>query len=179
MNRRTANVRAHGFTTLYVLFKGKNIFIILVEIHFIIIFFYIIGDLVDALRDYPEDRALLAKKSQKARKEVAAKQAANTTAVSKMSKNIIIRLNKEPAMVTALLKLIPKSSKVSKLLTQGSLEKDEHEDNDELLVVEKEIVQGRRKSGKSPSRSGSMSRLLKSGSMKRLLNRSPSPTQKK
>ena len=29
-----------------------------------------------------------------------------------MSKNIIIRLNKEPAIVTALLKLMPKSSKV-------------------------------------------------------------------
>ena len=70
------------------------------------------GDLVDALRDYPEDRALLNKKSQKARKEVAAKQAATTTVVSKMSKNIIIRLNKEPAIVTALLKLMPKSSKV-------------------------------------------------------------------
>ena len=47
MNRRTANVRAHGFTTLYVLFKE---------------------DLVDALRDYPEDKALLAKKAQKAAK---------------------------------------------------------------------------------------------------------------
>ena len=32
-------------------------------------------DLVDALRDYPEDRALLARKAQKAAKEVAAKQA--------------------------------------------------------------------------------------------------------
>ena len=80
-------------------------------LHYILKNHYL-GDLVDALRDYPEDRALLNKKSQKARKEVAAKQAATTTVVSKMSKNIIIRLNKEPAIVTALLKLMPKSSKV-------------------------------------------------------------------
>ena len=118
MNRRTANVRAHGFTTLYVLFKGKKYVCILCNLlffynylHYILKNFYL-GDLVDALRDYPEDRALLNKKSQKARKEVAAKQAATTTVVSKMSKNIIIRLNKEPAIVTALLKLMPKSSKV-------------------------------------------------------------------
>lgn len=64
-------------------------------------------------------------------------------------------------------------------MTQGSLEQDEPEDNDELLVVEKEIVEGRRrsKSGKSPSRSGSMKRLLKTYSAS-LLNRSPSPTKK-
>ena len=81
-------------------------------LHYILLQNLYSGDLVDALRDYPEDRALLNKKSQKARKEVAAKQAATTTVVSKMSKNIIIRLNKEPAIVTALLKLMPKSSKV-------------------------------------------------------------------
>ena len=81
-------------------------------LHYILLKNLYLGDLVDALRDYPEDRALLNKKSQKARKEVAAKQAATTTVVSKMSKNIIIRLNKEPAIVTALLKLMPKSSKV-------------------------------------------------------------------
>ena len=81
-------------------------------LHYILLKNLYSGDLVDALRDYPEDRALLNKKSQKARKEVAAKQAATTTVVSKMSKNIIIRLNKEPAIVTALLKLMPKSSKV-------------------------------------------------------------------
>ena len=85
------------FLQLFTLHTKKNLYL---------------GDLVDALRDYPEDRALLNKKSQKARKEVAAKQAATTTVVSKMSKNIIIRLNKEPAIVTALLKLMPKSSKV-------------------------------------------------------------------
>ena len=83
----------------------------IIYLHYILKNLYL-GDLVDALRDYPEDRALLNKKSQKARKEVAAKQAATTTVVSKMSKNIIIRLNKEPAIVTALLKLMPKSSKV-------------------------------------------------------------------
>ena len=116
MNRRTANVRAHGFTTLYVLFKGKKNMYVLCYLLFLLQFYILknlyLGDLVDALRDYPEDRALLNKKSQKARKEVAAKQAATTTVVSKMSKNIIIRLNKEPAIVTALLKLMPKSSKV-------------------------------------------------------------------
>ena len=84
-------------------------------LHYILLKNLYLGDLVDALRDYPEDRALLNKKSQKARKEVAAKQAATTTVVSKMSKNIIIRLNKEPAIVTALLKLMPKSSKVRDL----------------------------------------------------------------
>ena len=36
-------------------------------------------DLVDALRDYPEDRALLARKAQKAAKEVAAKQVKSFT----------------------------------------------------------------------------------------------------
>ena len=85
MNRRTANVRAHGFTTLYVLFKE---------------------DLVDALRDYPEDRALLARKAQKAAKEVAAKQAANAPVVSKMSKDVIVKVNKDPVLVTAVLNRI-------------------------------------------------------------------------
>ena len=55
MNRRTANVRAHGFTMLYVLFKE---------------------DLTAALDDYPEDRKLLARKAAKAAMEVAAKQKA-------------------------------------------------------------------------------------------------------
>ncbi|XP_040564387.1 cyclic nucleotide-gated channel beta-1-like [Lepeophtheirus salmonis] len=53
MNRRTANVRAHGFTTLYTLFKE---------------------DLSECLIDYPEDRMLLAKKTAKAAKEVAHRQ---------------------------------------------------------------------------------------------------------
>ena len=44
MNRRTANVRAHGFTMLYVLFKE---------------------DLIKSLDDYPEDRKLLARKAAK------------------------------------------------------------------------------------------------------------------
>ena len=55
MNRRTANVRAHGFTMLYVLFKE---------------------DLIKSLDDYPEDRKLLARKAAKAAMEVAQKQKA-------------------------------------------------------------------------------------------------------
>ena len=95
--------------------------------------------MIDALRDYPEDKELLGRKSAKARKEVAAKQAANTTATSKMKKDIIIPLEKDPAMVTALLKLVPKTSKVSKLLTEGTLEREyKDEDTEDILVVEKE-----------------------------------------
>lgn len=70
MNRRTASIKvrvwcihlmiispmqAHGFTTLFVLFKW---------------------DLQDAMKDYPEDRHLLSRKAAKAKKEAAAKQAA-------------------------------------------------------------------------------------------------------
>ena len=52
MNRRTANVRAHGYTNLYVLFKE---------------------DLNEALMDYPEDRHLLSRKAAKAALENAKK----------------------------------------------------------------------------------------------------------
>ena len=117
MNRRTANVRAHGFTTLYVLFKE---------------------DLTAALGDYPEDRALLARKAQKAAKEVAAKHVANVTAVSTMKKDIIVPLSKDPVMVTALLKLVPKNSNIAKWLNYGSMKKaEDQEDQEDTLVVEK------------------------------------------
>ena len=52
MNRRTANVRAHGFTNLYVLFKE---------------------DLNEALKDYPEDQHMLSRKAAKAALENAQK----------------------------------------------------------------------------------------------------------
>lgn len=55
MNRRTANVRALGYTTLYVLYKE---------------------DLAEALNVFPADRELLSRKAAKAAKEVTAKQAA-------------------------------------------------------------------------------------------------------
>ena len=55
MNRRTASIKAHGFTTLFVLFKW---------------------DLQSAMKDYPEDQHLLSRKAAKAKKEAAAKQAA-------------------------------------------------------------------------------------------------------
>ena len=86
MNRRTANVRAHGFTTLYVLFKEDLVKALGIErfrkqLTFSFKFFILV--------DYPADKALLARKAQKAAKEVAAKQAGNVTAVSKASKVLI------------------------------------------------------------------------------------------
>ena len=122
MNRRTANVRAHGFTTLYVLFKE---------------------DLVDALRDYPEDKALLAKKAQKAAKEVVAKQAANATVKSKMTRDVIFPLpGKDPLLFSLLLKMMPKEPMMAKLHPQISLDTlakkaDIEAENDEILIVEK------------------------------------------
>ena len=92
--------------------------------------------MVDALRDYPEDRALLARKAQKAAKEVAAKQAANAPVVSKMSKDVIVKVNKDPVLVTTVLKLVPEKSNIFNWLTMGtSVEETQSED---ILVVEKE-----------------------------------------
>lgn len=99
MNRRTANVRAHGFTMLYVLFKE---------------------DLTAALDDYPEDRKLLARKAAKAAMEVAAKQKAeqekNKAADAggkgdkeNENKDVIIQLEKdEPAMVKTVMQILRK-----------------------------------------------------------------------
>ena len=99
MNRRTANVRAHGFTMLYVLFKE---------------------DLTAALDDYPEDRKLLARKAAKAAMEVAAKQKAeqekNKPADSGEKgdketdhKDVIIHLEKdEPAMFKTVMQVLKK-----------------------------------------------------------------------
>lgn len=118
MNRRTANVRAHGFTTLYVLFKE---------------------DLTDSLKDYPEDKALLARKAQKAAKEVAAKQAATTTVTSKINQNVLIPVTTQPEIMSVLLKLVPKHSKISRMLLQGTTENDTFDDaetNEDILVVE-------------------------------------------
>ena len=92
-------------------------------------------DLVHALRDYPEDRALLGRKAKKAAKEVAAKQASNAPAVSKMSKDVIVPLHKEPRMVTALLQLVPKTSNISKWLTDQPPTPQE-----DILIVEKEEI---------------------------------------
>ena len=102
MNRRTANVRAHGFTMLYVLFKE---------------------DLTAALDDYPEDRKLLARKAAKAAMEVAAKQKAEqdknkaadggeTGDNGQDNKDVIIQLEKdEPAMVKTVMELLKKDFK--------------------------------------------------------------------
>ena len=105
MNRRTANVRAHGFTMLYVLFKE---------------------DLTAALDDYPEDRKLLARKAAKAAMEVAAKQKAeqekNKPADSgekgdkeTYNKDVIIHLEKdEPAMFKTVMQVLKKDFRKAK-----------------------------------------------------------------
>ena len=100
MNRRTANVRALGFTTLYVLFKE---------------------DLKEALNDYPEDRQLLARKAAKAALEVAAKQKAETDKAKKRNKKvgsaddegdvIIPMKEEEPAMYKTVTQLLKKDYK--------------------------------------------------------------------
>ena len=102
MNRRTANVRALGFTMLYVLFKE---------------------DLNEALNEYPEDRKLLARKAAKAAMEVAAKQKAEqeknkndgkdgNANEKNDNKDVIIKLEKdEPAMVKAVMQILRKDFK--------------------------------------------------------------------
>ena len=99
MNRRTANVRAHGFTMLYVLFKE---------------------DLNEALNDYPEDRKLLGRKAAKAAMEVAAKQKAEQEKNKQEvkggdankggdNKDVIIKLEKdEPAMMKLVMQILQK-----------------------------------------------------------------------
>ena len=105
MNRRTANVRAHGFTMLYVLFKE---------------------DLTAALDDYPEDRKLLARKAAKAAMEVAAKQKAEqdknkandsggTGDKEEDNKDVIIKLEEdEPAMYKTVMQILKKDFTKSK-----------------------------------------------------------------
>ena len=81
----------------------------------------------------------MARKAKKAAKEVAAKRAANAPVVSKMSsKDVIVKVNKDPVLVTTVLKLIPEKSNISKWLTMGtSVEEPLHSEAEDLLVVEK------------------------------------------
>ena len=114
MNRRTATVRAHGFTMLYVLFKK---------------------DLEDTLRYYPEDKNLLARKGRKAAKEVAAKEVERSTAESQRTDTIF------PLQIASLvLKMMRKKPLKPKLHPQISLDtkakNDDLEDNDDILIVE-------------------------------------------
>ena len=83
------------------------------------------------------EQALLARKAKKAAKEVAAKQAANAPVVSKMSKDVIVKVNKDPVLVTTVLKLIPEKSNISKWLTMGT-SVEEPQLSEDMLVVEKE-----------------------------------------
>ena len=118
MNRRTASVRAHGFTTLHVLFKE---------------------DLVDALRDYPADDALLARKARKTAKEVAAKDAANTAVKSKVT-DVIFPFRKDPKLISVVMKLMrkePKSMCDKTLALDALAEKDDVEEAEDILMVEK------------------------------------------
>ena len=102
MNRRTANVRAHGFTMLYVLFKE---------------------DLIKSLDDYPEDRKLLARKAAKAAMEVAQKQKAEQEKNKKDEKggntnkendnpDVVIPLEEDtPAMYNTVMQILRKDFK--------------------------------------------------------------------
>lgn len=110
MNRRTATVRAHGFTMLYVLFKK---------------------DLEDALRNYPEDKDLLARKGRKAAKEVAAKDA---KAKGESQRTDTIFPSK---MASLVLKMMPKKPKIQPQISLDTKPKnDDLEENDEILIVE-------------------------------------------
>jgi len=65
------------------------------------------------LNDYPEDRALLALKAQRAALEVAAKQATSDEVKAKEeSKNIIVPVEakKDPKMLDTVMKVLPQSS---------------------------------------------------------------------
>ena len=79
----------------------------------------------------------MARKAKKAAKEVAAKQAANAPVVSK-PQDVIVKVNKDPVLVTTVLKLIPEKSNISKWLTMGtSVEEPPNSEAEDLLVVEK------------------------------------------
>ena len=80
---------------------------------------------------------MLARKAQKAAKEVVAKQAANQPAQSQMTKDVVFPVdNKPPKMITTILKLVPEKSNINKWLTLGNTKPDlEPED---ILIVEKE-----------------------------------------
>ena len=98
MNRRTANVRALGFTMLYVLFKE---------------------DLNEALNDYPEDRKLLGRKAAKTAMEVAAKQQKEQENVKKTEKggekdnngDVIVRLEEEEPSLMKIVQLLKQNYK--------------------------------------------------------------------
>ncbi|XP_023323760.1 cyclic nucleotide-gated cation channel beta-3 [Eurytemora carolleeae] len=87
MNRRTASIRAHGFTTLFVLFKW---------------------DLQSAMKDYPEDQNLLARKAAQAKKEADAKQAASKPKISQ-SEEIVFPTRREPQLIKTVIQLLPES----------------------------------------------------------------------
>ena len=110
--------QAHGFTTLFVLFKW---------------------DLQDAMKDYPEDQHLLSRKAAKAKKEAAAKQAAAKPKVLKSEDvsrfiffllkvpsyswlllQVIFDVCPDPKFLKTVIKYLPENFKLSKELVGAS-----------------------------------------------------------
>eukprot|EP00094_Tigriopus_californicus_P012139 TCALIF_11731-PA protein Name:"Similar to CNGB1 Cyclic nucleotide-gated cation channel beta-1 (Bos taurus)" AED:0.17 eAED:0.17 QI:56/0.28/0.12/0.87/0.42/0.5/8/0/538 len=90
MNRRTANVRAVGYTTLYVLYKE---------------------DLTEALTEFPKDRELLARKAEKAAAEVKVKQETRLPQSEKLQRDVVIPAPGDPSMLKVVVKTMPEKIK--------------------------------------------------------------------
>lgn len=119
MNRRTATIRALGYTTLYVLYKE---------------------DLNEALNSYPEDRELLSRKAQRAAKEVAAKREAERIKSEEEEIKRKTEANKkkkeaenDKLMVT--LKLLKEAKQEQQLGAQQECHESGDDDSDEVLVL--------------------------------------------
>ena len=68
--------------------------------------------------------------------------------------NIIIPVNQQPAILTTLLKMVKKNSRLSRMLAQGTVQQDTYEEttaDEDILVVEQEtevITKGDNAGGK-------------------------------
>ena len=87
----------------------------------------------------PADDALLARKARKTAKEVAANDAANTAVKSKVT-DVIFPFRKDPKLISVVMKLMrkePKSMCDKTLALDALAEKDDVEEAEDILMVEK------------------------------------------